>query len=215
MDHGPREIFQPGKRDHTPCYTPRFSEDLFMLAMVLGLILSFQAGNGIVSGQLKTVEGGPAVAVRVIAIPAPPEQTRPSFGSQYFYQQPPVSTSLTDNQGRYRLTNLPPGRYYIMAGISYYPSTLDPDRATAITVTPDANMANMDFQLQRPLGDRKSTRLNSSHLGISYAVFCLKKKKKKKNKTLSKSRKKKEEPNNTHKKMTHNREGQPATQQRN
>src|SRR5438045_6194510 len=26
-------------------------------------------------------------------------------------------------------------------------------------------------------GDRKSTRLNSSHLGISYAVFCLKKKK--------------------------------------
>src|SRR2546426_8236148 len=30
----------------------------------------------------------------------------------------------------------------------------------------------------RPVGDRKSTRLNSSHLVISYAVFCLKKKKK-------------------------------------
>src|SRR5258705_8252763 len=30
----------------------------------------------------------------------------------------------------------------------------------------------------RITGDRKSTRLNSSHLGISYAVFCLKKKKK-------------------------------------
>src|SRR5690242_20396922 len=28
--------------------------------------------------------------------------------------------------------------------------------------------------------DRKSTRLNSSHMSISYAVFCLKKKKKKK-----------------------------------
>src|SRR5256885_6726131 len=28
------------------------------------------------------------------------------------------------------------------------------------------------------MGDRKSTRLNSSHLVISYAVFCLKKKKK-------------------------------------
>src|SRR5947199_6478086 len=28
-----------------------------------------------------------------------------------------------------------------------------------------------------PPRDRKSTRLNSSHLGISYAVFCLKKKK--------------------------------------
>src|SRR5690606_41556122 len=29
-----------------------------------------------------------------------------------------------------------------------------------------------------PFGDRKSTRLNSSHVKISYAVFCLKKKKK-------------------------------------
>src|SRR5262245_64997388 len=31
--------------------------------------------------------------------------------------------------------------------------------------------------------DRKSTRLNSSHLGISYAVFCLKKKRKNLTKT--------------------------------
>src|SRR5205814_7357430 len=36
------------------------------------------------------------------------------------------------------------------------------------------------------VGDRKSTRLNSSHLGISYAVFCLKKKKKKKKKKTKK-----------------------------
>src|SRR5262245_64937693 len=33
-------------------------------------------------------------------------------------------------------------------------------------------------------GDRKSTRLNSSHLGISYAVFCLKKKKDKKSRNI-------------------------------
>src|SRR5205814_2396318 len=32
--------------------------------------------------------------------------------------------------------------------------------------------------------DRKSTRLNSSHLGISYAVFCLKKKKKNTHSTI-------------------------------
>src|SRR5262245_65273848 len=38
-------------------------------------------------------------------------------------------------------------------------------------------------RLARDEEDRKSTRLNSSHLGISYAVFCLKKKKKKKNHT--------------------------------
>src|SRR5436309_8145698 len=35
--------------------------------------------------------------------------------------------------------------------------------------------------------DRKSTRLNSSHVKISYAVFCLKKKKKTKKNTLAKS----------------------------
>src|SRR5690349_22558414 len=34
------------------------------------------------------------------------------------------------------------------------------------------------------VGDRKSTRLNSSHVEISYAVFCLKKKKKKKEVTI-------------------------------
>src|ERR1035438_6345788 len=37
--------------------------------------------------------------------------------------------------------------------------------------------SNQSFLACRPEGDRKSTRLNSSHLGISYAVFCLKKKK--------------------------------------
>src|SRR5438034_6398548 len=39
------------------------------------------------------------------------------------------------------------------------------------------------------LEDRKSTRLNSSHTVISYAVFCLKKKKKKKNTTRLKPKK--------------------------
>src|SRR5256885_3509014 len=39
--------------------------------------------------------------------------------------------------------------------------------------------ANADHRLRVPTSavDRKSTRLNSSHLVISYAVFCLKKKK--------------------------------------
>src|SRR5256885_12118852 len=34
-----------------------------------------------------------------------------------------------------------------------------------------------DWNPDRDIQDRKSTRLNSSHLVISYAVFCLKKKK--------------------------------------
>src|SRR5262245_64792623 len=45
--------------------------------------------------------------------------------------------------------------------------------------------------------DRKSTRLNSIHLGISYAVFCLKKKKKKKK--IKKNAKKKKKTNSKYK----------------
>src|SRR5436853_5828710 len=41
----------------------------------------------------------------------------------------------------------------------------------------------------RRFTDRKSTRLNSSHLGISYAVFCLKKKKIKKTPHATRKRK--------------------------
>src|SRR5437899_9240387 len=56
-----------------------------------------------------------------------------------------------------------------------------PGRAAHETVEGDVVQARVDTVaddvgalLER---DRKSTRLNSSHLGISYAVFCLKKKK--------------------------------------
>src|SRR6266508_5344716 len=41
----------------------------------------------------------------------------------------------------------------------------------------DATLARPRDPPARAAGDRKSTRLNSSHVAISYAVFCLKKKK--------------------------------------
>src|SRR5689334_23951589 len=52
--------------------------------------------------------------------------------------------------------------------------------ATAIGADDGRHLSRGRFErdaIQR--GDRKSTRLNSSHSSISYAVFCLKKKKKK------------------------------------
>src|ERR1039458_1801708 len=42
---------------------------------------------------------------------------------------------------------------------------------------PRTGPAPLGERQQADQRDRKSTRLNSSHLGISYAVFCLKKKK--------------------------------------
>src|SRR3712207_8038595 len=41
-------------------------------------------------------------------------------------------------------------------------------------------LLDRSMQSRGDSGDRKSTRLNSSHANISYAVFCLKKKKRKK-----------------------------------
>src|SRR5437667_10652619 len=56
----------------------------------------------------------------------------------------------------------------LLIGINYFNQTFD-------DVNHGFNMAALGL-------DRKSTRLNSSHITISYAVFCLKKKKKKTNK---------------------------------
>src|SRR5438067_6912911 len=47
-----------------------------------------------------------------------------------------------------------------------------------ITIPNDPAKIKKEFEYARNAGlDRKSTRLNSSHVSISYAVFCLKKKK--------------------------------------
>src|SRR5437899_10028327 len=46
-----------------------------------------------------------------------------------------------------------------------------------ICITEGIPTLDMVRVFELPTVDRKSTRLNSSHLGISYAVFCLKKKK--------------------------------------
>src|SRR5690554_6514002 len=52
----------------------------------------------------------------------------------------------------------------------------------SLFVSPEVNKTLIDnskFIIYSAIVDRKSTRLNSSHVRISYAVFCLKKKKKK------------------------------------
>src|SRR5258705_6104819 len=61
--------------------------------------------------------------------------------------------------------------------------TVGPEYTTDKDLTDLGNPKGKYFEFTMKLadskifrGDRKSTRLNSSHLGISYAVFCLKKK---------------------------------------
>src|SRR2546426_9360174 len=57
-----------------------------------------------------------------------------------------------------------------------------PDAGSGRPATPARHVRSLGHHPEPPAadllgGDRKSTRLNSSHLVISYAVFCLKKKK--------------------------------------
>src|SRR5437868_8085776 len=55
----------------------------------------------------------------------------------------------------------------------------DCDRARGHLLAWSRPARRRDFRWQPASKDRKSTRLNSSHVSISYAVFCLKKKKNK------------------------------------
>src|SRR5436305_10343582 len=72
-----------------------------------------------------------------------------------------AQAARTDLEKRNRLRN-----YYNI----YY------ERMSALATTPEIKLALEGLKSSHQ--DRKSTRLNSSHVRISYAVFCLKKKKK-------------------------------------
>src|SRR3712207_8539277 len=74
------------------------------------------------------------------------------------------SADVPGNGGR-RLYRLPPGGRAARRGGPYR-------RARRLLDGPDGQHSPPDG----PPRDRKSTRLNSSHANISYAVFCLKKK---------------------------------------
>ena len=141
-----------------------------MLTLVLALMLqappaqnaAVRPGTAVIAGQLKTIDGAPAADVRVSALQAPPANVRPEDGIQYYLAPPPVRTVLTDKDGRYRLTNLPPGRYFVAAGIpgqdTYYPDAIEGSAATILTVTGDTT-TTVDFALVTPLAGRISGKV--------------------------------------------------------
>src|SRR3712207_8515196 len=84
-------------------------------------------------------------------------------------RRPPRST-LFPYTTLFRSRSLPEYRK-IREGIGMLDSCRRPDLVTEITLQP-VRRHGVDAAIL----DRKSTRLNSSHANISYAVFCLKKK---------------------------------------
>src|SRR5207302_11468778 len=76
----------------------------------------------------------------------------------------------------------PPSEFYTLSLHDALPILLRPRRALRLgvlhRVSAHASGLRGDGRMRRnTMKDRKSTRLNSSHVKISYAVFCLKKKK--------------------------------------
>jgi hypothetical protein len=120
---------------------------------------------GVVTGQLQTREGAPAAAIRVSALPAPPPNILPSDGQNYYSTTAPAATALSDAQGRYRLANLAPGRYFVVASVfgypTFYPAGTNADRATVITVGADKPSEDVNFSVQLPPGGRVSGRVNT------------------------------------------------------
>src|SRR5262245_1415844 len=115
---------------------------------------------GVVAGRLQTPGGEPAAAIRISAVPAPPPNIRPSDGQNYYAGTAPASTALTDANGRYRLANLAPGRYFIVARVfgysTFYPDTTSPDSATVVNVGAAAPAEGIDFTVIMPPGGRIS-----------------------------------------------------------
>src|SRR3712207_9555826 len=73
---------------------------------------------------------------------------------------------------RPRTPPLTPAQAEALSIVAYLQPVSRPEMARIRGVASDSAVGTL---LER--GDRKSTRLNSSHANISYAVFCLKKKK--------------------------------------
>jgi hypothetical protein len=141
-----------------------------MMTIVALVLLLLQAATpartGVVSGQLQTKEGTPAAAIRISALPAPPPNIRPSDGQNYYAATAPASTALTDAQGRYRLANLGPGRYFVIASVfgfpTFYPGTTNADGGTVITISPEAPAVDsINFTVLMPPGGRVTGRVST------------------------------------------------------
>src|SRR2546422_5206976 len=87
---------------------------------------------------------------------------------------PPAAPSLKRDLQPYCCSS---DRNSRQAGVRALSDLYGQDPVLAITRPPAPRSAER-LHPSNPRGDRKSTRLNSSHGYISYAVFCLKKKKK-------------------------------------
>lgn len=139
-----------------------------MIAGTLALFLLLQDGivPGAVAGKLQTIDGIPAVAVRVAVVAVPRGQGLPGQSPNYFELANATDRTLTDNEGNFRLQEIVPGRYYLIAGAAphgtYYPDASHLLDAMVITVEPGTEVPDLNFKLLHRLGGKLSGRVNTN-----------------------------------------------------
>src|SRR2546422_4582425 len=146
-----------------------------VLFLFIAVSTSAQSTNATLSGTVLDPTGARIPNVQVTA-----QNTRTGV----------ALTNVTNEAGVYVFPSVQPGTYRLTAELSgfrkYVLNDFVVDVSARISINISLELAVTQEAVEvtateLPLSakDRKSTRLNSSHGYISYAVFCLKKKKKK------------------------------------
>ncbi len=117
-----------------------------------------RAESGVITGTVRMPDGKPAAGVRVAAV-VPPEAGFNSRNSSEL-----AALTQTDEDGSYRLEDVPIGRYYVAAGRvdapTYYPGVATLAGATAIAVTDGSLLTEIDFVISSESAARPPNRFN-------------------------------------------------------
>src|SRR5207247_1008353 len=80
-----------------------------------------------------------------------------------------VTSSTTDEKGRYRIEGIPAGSYYISGGfnfqLTYFPGRMSKNDASLVTVRPGSDLLSMDFKMATSLGVSVSGRVTTPNGG--------------------------------------------------
>ena len=129
---------------------------IHIILLVQGIVLPNQGGT--VTGVLTTEASLPAPGIRVAVMTQPESPADATSASSL------VSITETDSAGRFRLENVPAGRYYVTAGRvelpTYFPGTLELRAGKIVTVAAGDTVSGVNFSI-KDVSDRGVVSINA------------------------------------------------------